>query len=71
MQIYLRWVRMSCPPAGTDSNVVLAVCVARGSRVAVFLSAQSTLYAARAARGTAHGAVYGARGQNLNCVDVA
>ena len=47
-QIEGRWGRMTCPPAGTDSDGVKAICVARAARQAG--------HSVRGARGTARGA---------------
>ena len=50
-QIEGRWGRMTCPPAGTDSDGVKAICVARAA-----LHAGRSVRAARAAVRCARGA---------------
>ncbi len=64
-------------PASRDrfTCVMYAVCVARGSRAAVCgpRGARGTRPVARGMARSAHtarGSVFGARGQNLDCVDV-
>ena len=49
-QIEGRWGRMTCPPAGTDSDGVKAICVARAARQAG-RSVRGARAAVRCARG--------------------
>ena len=64
---------MTCPPAGTDSDGVKAICMARAPRQAgriVQAAARAARGTACGTRGTARGAVHAVRGPNVNCVDV-